>query len=274
MRTTWATFASRPPAARSQCGPIKDCPRRSSKSWHVAAESRTAEQQQALARHYRSITPLLEPMRVQLAAAEQAKAEFVKSIPTTLVAMSVEPRTMRVLPRGNWLSDAGDVVAPAVPAFLPPLRRHRSARPTRLDLARWMVSPDNPLVARVFVNRLWKMVFGQGIVKTLDDFGSQGTAPTHPELLDWLAREFVDSGWDVKHMLKLMVMSATYRQSSDGERIATAADPYNTGWRGRAAFGSTPKWFATMPWPSAACCRRESAAPASSRISRRATGRI
>ena len=192
----------------------------------VAPATRTDPQKQTLAAHYRSIAPLLEATRKQLAAAEQAKADFVKTIPTTLVSMAVEPRTMRVLPRGNWLSDAGDVVAPAVPAFLPPLAV-KDRRPTRLDLAQWMTSPDNPLVARVFVNRLWKVVFGQGIVKTLDDFGAQGTAPTHPELLDWLASEFVDSGWDVKHMLKLMVKSTTYRQSSAADESLRQIDPYN-----------------------------------------------
>jgi hypothetical protein len=192
----------------------------------VAPGTRTDQQKQTLAAHYRSIAPLLETARKQLAEAEGAKADFVKTIPTTLVSMAVEPRTMRVLPRGNWLSDAGDVVGPAVPAFLPPLGV-KNRRPTRLDLAEWMTSPDNPLVARVFVNRLWKLVFGQGIVKSLDDFGAQGTAPSHPELLDWLASEFVESGWDVKHMLKLMVMSASYRQSSAASEQLRQIDPYN-----------------------------------------------
>ena len=192
----------------------------------IAPESRKPEQQQALTAHYRTIAPLLEPARKQVAAAEHAKAEFVKTVPTTLVATSIEPRTMRVLPRGNWLSDAGEIVSPAVPAFLPPLAA-KSGRPTRLDLARWMVSPDNPLVARVAVNRLWKVVFGQGIVKSLDDFGSQGAAPTHQEMLEWLACEFVDSGWDIKHMLKLMVMSSTYRQSSESSESLRQLDPHN-----------------------------------------------
>jgi mono/diheme cytochrome c family protein len=192
----------------------------------VAEPARSAEQKKTLAAHYRSIAPVLEPARKQLAEAEQAKAEFVKTIPTTLVSMSVEPRAMRILPRGNWLSEAGDVVTPAVPAFLPPLGVN-DRRATRLDLARWMTSPDQPLVARVFVNRLWKLAFGQGIVKTLDDFGSQGAAPTHPELLDWLAIEFVESGWDVKHLVKLLVMSATYRQSSAAGEPLRQVDPYN-----------------------------------------------
>src|SRR6202035_3104055 len=100
-------------------------------------------------------------------------------------------------------------------------------RASRLDLARWMVAPENPLVARVFVNRLWKLTFGQGIVKTLEDFGSQGAAPTHPDLLDWLAVEFRDSGWDVKHMLRLLVTSNAYRQASHADERLRQADPYN-----------------------------------------------
>ena len=194
-------------------------------------------------------------------------------MPTTLVSMTVQPRAMRVLPRGNWLSDAGDVVVPGVPAFLPPL--DVSDRPaTRLDLARWMTSPDNPLVARVFVNRLWKLVFGQGIVKSLDDFGAQGAGPTHPELLDWLATEFIGSGWDVKHMLKLMVMSATYRQSFGAPAKSCGKSiPTTSGWRGKAASALMPKWSATMLWPSAGCCATRSAAPASSHINRAAIGR-
>ncbi|HEV3136908.1 MAG TPA: PSD1 and planctomycete cytochrome C domain-containing protein [Pirellulales bacterium] len=192
----------------------------------VAKDARSPEQNRALAAHYRSIAPVLEATRLSLSDLKQAKADFVKTVPTTLVAMSTQPRTMRILPRGNWLSDSGEVVTPGVPAFLPPLAV-KDGPATRLDLARWMVAPDNPLVARVFVNRLWKLAFGQGIVKTLDDFGSQGVAPSHPELLDWLAGEFIDSGWDVKHMLKLMAMSATYRQSSAAGESLRQADPYN-----------------------------------------------
>ena len=95
---------------------------------------------------------------------------------------------------------------PAVPAFLPAVAV-KERRLTRLDLARWLTAHDNPLTAHVMVNRLWKLVFGQGLVTTLDDFGSQGAWPSHPELLDWLACEFVDGGWDIKAMLKRMVMT-------------------------------------------------------------------
>jgi hypothetical protein len=140
--------------------------------------------------------------------------------------MAVEPRAVRILPRGNWLDESGEIVSPAVPAFLPGLEIN-GRRPNRLDLARWLVDRQNPLVARVFVNRLWTLLFGQGIVKTSEDFGSQGAAPSHPELLDWLAVEFIESGWDVKHLVKLMVTSAAYRQSSAASPELRAADPDN-----------------------------------------------
>src|SRR5262245_562799 len=126
---------------------------------------------------------------------------------------SVTPAETRVMPRGNWMDESGAIVDPAIPAFLGKLDTG-GRRATRLDLANWLVSPQNPLTARVFVNRLWRQFFGTGLSKTLDDLGSQGEWPTHPELLDWLAAEFVQSGWDVKHMIRTIVTSATYRQSS------------------------------------------------------------
>ena len=103
----------------------------------------------------------------------------------------------------------------------------KSARATRLDLAEWLVSRQNPLPARVMVNRLWKVIFGQGLVTTLDDFGSQGSAASHPELLDWLACEFMDSGWDVKSLIRKMVMSETYRQTSSVSETRRLRDPGN-----------------------------------------------
>ena len=129
-------------------------------------------------------------------------------------------------PRGNWQDDSGEVVGPATPASLPaaPIADRQKAR---LDLARWMVAPDNPLVSRVFVNRLWKLFFGEGIVRTLGDFGTQGQWPTHPELLDWLAVELRDGGWDVKRLIKLIVMSRTYQQSSMASHELRQRDPNN-----------------------------------------------
>jgi hypothetical protein len=187
---------------------------------------RTPQQKQTIAAFYRGVAPQLEPLRKQLADLQRQRDQLNKTIPTSLLSISVPPRVMRILPRGNWLDDSGPVVSPAVPASLGPLAT-QDRRATRLDLARWLIRPENPLVARVLVNRLWKLLFGQGIVKSLEDFGAQGAAPTHPELLDWLAVEFRESGWNVKHMLKLMALSATYRQSSAVSEALRQRDPYN-----------------------------------------------
>jgi mono/diheme cytochrome c family protein len=169
-----------------------------------------------------------DPTKPALSGAviQARKDTFLKTAATTLVAMSGPPRTVRVLPRGNWLDDSGEVVTPDVPAFLGSVTPEKG-RATRMDLAKWVVAPDNPLTARVFVNRLWKIAFGQGIVRTLDDFGTQGAWPTHPELLDWLATEFIRTGWDVKGMLKLLVMSNAYRMSSVPPNDAREKDPGN-----------------------------------------------
>ena len=104
-----------------------------------------------------------------------------------------KPRMVRVLPRGNWLDDSGDQVQPAVPGFLQ-FGQAPEGRASRMDLADWIVAKDNPLTARVFVNRLWAMFHGRGLATPLDDFGAQGTPPTHPALLDWLAIEFMENG--------------------------------------------------------------------------------
>jgi hypothetical protein len=187
---------------------------------------RTPQQKETLAAHYRAIAPELAPLRDELAKLENGRKEYVQSFPTSLVSIAVAPRTVRILPRGNWLDDSGEMVQPAVPAFLTQLD-FKDRRATRLDLAKWLVSSDNPLTARVFVNRLWLLFFGQGLVKTADDFGTQGALPTHPELLDWLAAEFIDCGWDVKHMIKLMTMSSAYRQSSKPSKELQERDPQN-----------------------------------------------
>jgi hypothetical protein len=186
---------------------------------------RNPKQKQILATHFRNIAPELAETRKQLAEAKRARDDLAKQIPSTLVSMSGPPRTVRVLPRGNWLDDAGEVVQPAAPVSL--RAAAVNGRATRLDLGRWMVAPDNPLTARVFVNRLWKLMFGEGLVRTLDDFGAQGAWPTHPDLLDWLAVEFRDSGWDVRHLIRLMVTSRTYRQTSKASEALRQRDPYN-----------------------------------------------
>ena len=154
-----------------------------------------------------------------------------------MISKATKPRTIRLLPRGNWLDDSGPVMQPAVPAFLgfvgqafQPDRNQRKTlsgksgqagkpdlRSSRLDLANWLCDPDHGVgrhTARLMANRVWYLCFGTGIAKVLDDFGGQGEVPSQPELLDNLAMEFVESGWDTKHMLRLIVTSATYRQSS------------------------------------------------------------
>jgi len=210
-------------------------------------EERTAELKALIIDYYREVAPELEPLRAQIARLEAEQERLREDAPLVLITTSVKPRMMRVLPRGNWLDDSGEVVQPGIPEFLAdatgydPTGRPKSsavdaatsaspdgeARATRMDLARWLVARDNPLTARVFVNRLWKLAFGHGLARNVDDFGSQGALPTHPELLDWLAAEFMESGWDVRHVLRLIVTSATYRQSSQASREMMQRDPYN-----------------------------------------------
>lgn len=157
------------------------------------------------------------------AAAERKK--FYESIQTVMVMQDTpQPRDAFILKRGAY--DAhGEKVTAGTPGFLPPF--HSDWPVNRLGLARWLVAPENPLTARVIVNRYWQMYFGEGLVKTVQDFGSQGEAPVNPELLDWLATEFVQSGWNVKAMQKTIVMSAAYRQSSKVTPELLQRDPEN-----------------------------------------------
>lgn len=151
--------------------------------------------------------------------------ELGKEIPATLVSQELaEPRPTFVMKRGQY-DQPGEPVTRDVPAVLPPFPA--DAPRNRLGLAQWLVSDDNPLSARVAVNRYWQRYFGVGLVKTSEDFGNQGEQPSHPELLDWLAVEFHESGWDVKHLQRLIVTSATYRQSSKMTSEQYAADPEN-----------------------------------------------
>jgi len=145
----------------------------------------------------------------------------------TVVAEAREPLITRVLPRGNWQDQSGEIVQPAAPHFLPQIPNPTGRRLTRLDLAKWVVSRDNPLTARTVVNRLWKQFYGTALSAVVDDLGTQGEWPTHPELLDWLAVEFMDQHWDIKHIVKLVVMSATYRQDSHLRRDLEELDPNN-----------------------------------------------
>ncbi len=167
----------------------------------------------------------VEQARANLKLAQSKRVYFYDSIPTVMVFQEREDvRPTYLLKRGAY--DApGEEVQPGVPSVLPPLQVE--GRASRLDLARWIASRDNPLTARVAVNRYWQQLFGVGLVKTVDDFGSQGERPVHPELLDWLAVEFMDSGWDVKGILKTMVMSEAYQQSFQGSPELLQRDPEN-----------------------------------------------
>jgi len=156
-----------------------------------------------------------------------AKRQLEAEIPTTLVMEdnpTDKPLTAVVRPRGEFTRQ-GEVVETGVPAVLHPFPE--GAPRNRLGLALWLVSRDNPLTARVQVNRMWATIFGRGIVETLDNFGTQGAYPTHPELLDWLAVEFMESGWSMKHIYRLIVTSSTYRQSSRATPELLARDPKN-----------------------------------------------
>ncbi|MFM9024879.1 MAG: PSD1 and planctomycete cytochrome C domain-containing protein [Planctomycetaceae bacterium] len=147
---------------------------------------------------------------------------------TMVTRATPEPLPVRVLPRGNWQDEGGPVVLPATPSFLPGrIESTPDRRLTRLDLADWLTSDANPITARAVVNRLWAAFFGTGLSMPLDDLGSQGEPPSHPELLDWLACEFRESGWDVKRMVRLIVTSAAYRRSSSLDPRALAVDPVN-----------------------------------------------
>jgi hypothetical protein len=163
----------------------------------------------------------------QLTALEHEIAECRGGRAKVLVTEAVTPQPTRVLPRGNWQDESGDLLAPAAPHFLPQPTSSEGQRLNRLDLARWIVSAENPLTARVFANRLWKQFFGAGLSSVVDDLGAQGESPSHPELLDWLAVEFRESGWNVKHLVKLIVTSATYRQDANLRPELRDIDPNN-----------------------------------------------
>jgi len=183
-----------------------------------------------------------EAVQKQIDVIKAQQANIEKQFVRTMITRSVEPKVIRVLPRGDWLNSSGPVVTPGVPAHFVKETNSREQRFTRLDLANWIVAQENPLTSRVFVNRLWKIFFGRGLSSRLDDLGIQGEWPTHPALLDYLSVQFVNSGWNVKQIIKLIVMSRTYQQSSTLRPIDTSADPTNlyfarqSRWRLEAEF--------------------------------------
>ncbi len=189
----------------------------------VPAAQRTAEQSREIRRYYLSIAPELAERQKAIAALRKSLPEF----PTTMVMQERSPehaRTTHIHRRGEYLKPT-EAVEPGVPAVLPPLPE--GGPRNRLALARWLVDEENPLAARVAMNRAWAAFFGRGIVATLEDFGTRGEKPTHPELLDWLAVEFMERGWSMKAMHRLIVTSATYRQRSRVAPSLLERDPRN-----------------------------------------------
>jgi len=167
----------------------------------------------------------LLPLRAELKATREKREALDKEVVSTMVSQELDkPRPAWVLLRGQY-DKHGEPVTPGVPAVLPPLPRSETTN--RLTFAQWLVSPQHPLTARVTVNRFWQQFYGVGIVKTAEDFGSKGEWPSNPELLDWLATELIRSGWDVKHLVRIMVSSAAYRQDSHATPELVAADPEN-----------------------------------------------
>jgi Protein of unknown function (DUF1553)/Protein of unknown function (DUF1549)/Planctomycete cytochrome C len=211
----------------------------------VPAPKRDKAQQELIRDQYSKSSPERQKLQTQI---DQAKKSLTAAQNTVLITMIMEerkqPRETFVLQRGIY-NKYGAKVQPGIPKALPPLSK--GAPNNRLGLAQWLVSKDNPLTARVTVNRLWQMFFGVGLVKTAEDFGIQGEPPSHPELLDWLAVEFMEPGepgasatgvlrsltlparptWDVKHILRLIVTSAAYRQQSRTSSLALEKDPDN-----------------------------------------------
>jgi hypothetical protein len=185
--------------------------------------SEAAADRDELLRQFVLVAPELADARNDIAKVRSQMPQF----PTTLVMRersASHPRVTHIHHRGEYLQSK-DAVTPGVPSFLPPLPS--DARLDRLGLARWLVSADNPLTARVLVNRHWEALFGRGLVRTTEDFGFQGDLPSHPELLDWLAVELMKEGWSQKKLLRLIVMSATYQQSSQAAPELLERDPQN-----------------------------------------------
>ncbi|MFO0943759.1 MAG: DUF1553 domain-containing protein [Pirellulales bacterium] len=189
----------------------------------------------------------IDQAKAQLKEQQSQLAKLKKSIRRTMITVALkEPRPTRILPRGNWLDESGSLVEPAFPEFLAQRKggnlttasnavedsstATHAERLTRLDLAKWFVDPQKGvglMTARVMVNRLWYLMFGTGLSRGLDEFGNQGEAPTHPELLDQLAHHLIDSGWDIRATLKLIACSRTYQQSSRVDPVAFEKDPGN-----------------------------------------------
>ncbi|QOV92236.1 PSD1 and planctomycete cytochrome C domain-containing protein [Humisphaera borealis] len=190
------------------------------------SEKRSEPQRNALRDYFRqSVWAGGKAVVAEIAEAKKARDELVASVPTSMVMQEMaNPRDTFILMRGEY-DKPGEKVTPGLPAFLPPLPKDQPMN--RLGFARWLIDRQHPLTSRVTVNRYWQMVFGVGLVKTSEDFGSQGELPSHPELLDWLAAEFIETGWDVRRLMRTYVTSSTYRQRSAVTPELHGRDPEN-----------------------------------------------
>lgn len=214
------TFAFRSPAI--------DVPDQLAQLLSVPSDQRTADDSEAIRTYYRKVY-CLHPDWLALIDQEKGTQKAIEdlqnAIPTTLVWKELAtPRKAHILKRGQY-DQPGEEVQRDTPPFLPPFPE--DAPRNRLGLAQWLMHPDHPLTARVAVNRFWQQIFGQGLVKTSEDFGSQGEPPSHPALLDWMAVDFRESGWNVKRLLKMMVMSDAYRRSAQVTEAMKQIDPNN-----------------------------------------------
>jgi hypothetical protein len=204
------------------------------------ADHRSDPEKEELTKFYLDTDPELTAARAKSDAAKKARLSAEKAAPRTMIMRErAQPRDTFILVKGAY-NNPSDPVTHGTPAFLPPLPVE--APTNRLALARWLVAPEHPLTARVTVNRYWQTFFGRGLVKTVDDFGVQGEKPTHPELLDWLAREFIESGWDVKRLHRLIVTSAAYLQASRIPPGLAERDPENK-FVARGARFRLPSWM-------------------------------
>ncbi|MEY4687891.1 MAG: hypothetical protein RIR76_1914 [Verrucomicrobiota bacterium] len=192
-----------------------------------AAERRPRDKQAVRDYFLAHVEQAHRAVRDAQAEAERARQVYYETLPKCLVTESTaERRVVRMLPRGNWMDESGEIIRAALPGYLPG-PDFGGREPTRLDLARWLVSRENPLTARTVVNRLWKQFFGTALSRVSDDLGAQGEPPPNPALLDWLACEFMDSGWDMRHIVRTIVLSSTYRQTSEATAEQLARDPDN-----------------------------------------------
>lgn len=211
----------RPPSQRLETLNLED----SLSSILSSVGSRTPEQDAAAGLFWNSLESRLDDVRKSIRQLSVEKRHLPKPYIMTVSEVTKDRRDTHLLIRGDFKNKGREVVA-ATPAIFNPLSV-RGEIPDRLDLARWIISRDNPLTSRVAVNHLWSHLFGAGIVTSTDDFGTQGESPSHPELLDWLANEFIESQWDRKKLIKTIVLSATYRQTARGRPDLQMIDPQN-----------------------------------------------